>query len=125
MISKSLFDSLKPPEPEFDHIKNIVLTKIELFFMQTNNYISADEMANLFQMSKSTFYRKLASENTTYRELVESVREKIALKLIRENAVSFGEISDKLGYANLTGFNRAFKRWFGICPSEYRHDLGF
>ena len=121
---KSLFDSLKPPEPEFDHIKDFVLTKIEIFFIQTNNYISADEMANLFQMSKSSFYRKLASENTSYRELVESVREKIALKLIRERAISFGEISDKLGYANLTGFNRAFKRWFGICPSEYRHDLG-
>ncbi|WP_028865359.1 helix-turn-helix transcriptional regulator [Psychromonas aquimarina] len=120
---KLMLKTLRPCEPDFDNIKEDVLSKIKEYFLETNDYISADAMAHQFNMSQSTLYRKLESVNTSYRELVEMTRKELALKLIRESAVSFGEISHKLGYSNLTGFNRAFKRWLDISPTEYRRNL--
>ncbi len=120
---KSILERLRPSEPDFENIIEDVLTKINQLFIETNDHISADEMASLFNMSKSTLYRKLEAVNTSYRELVEVSRKELALKFIKEGAISFSEVSDRLGYANLTGFNRAFKRWLDVSPSEYRRNL--
>ena len=71
-------------------------------------------------MSRSTLYRHLADHEVTFSQLLEDERKEKALTFLKETKLSMGEISDRLGYANLSAFNRAFKRWFDTTPSLIR-----
>lgn len=77
-------------------------------------------VANKLGMSKSKLYRELISKNLTFSEIVESQRRDYAIKYIKDKKISIAEISDRLGYANVSAFTRAFYRWFNVSPSQMR-----
>ena len=56
----------------------------------------------------------------TYREVVEQVRMERALDLIRELSHTVTSIALLLGYSEIASFTRAFQRWTGRAPSQYR-----
>ncbi|TVP59610.1 MAG: AraC family transcriptional regulator [Halomonadaceae bacterium] len=64
--------------------------------------------------------RELATQGFTYRQLVDRVRSELALDYVRETTLSFAEIGYLLGFANATGFYRAFRRWSGTNPGAVR-----
>jgi len=66
--------------------------------------------------------RQLAEKELTYRELVDRIRSELALDYVRETGLSFAEIGYLLGFANPTGFHRAFLRWTGKNPGDYRRE---
>jgi len=80
----------------------------------------AEETAKHFGYSLSTFKRNLQGEKTSYLELCNQVRKKIAAKMLRQPDISIGEITFLLGFANASAFHRAFKRWFDQTPNQYR-----
>ena len=71
-------------------------------------------------VSRASLYRQLQQENTSFSQLVESVRHREASALIISGQLSITEISERLGYANIAAFNRAFKRWYGLSPKQFR-----
>ncbi|VTQ54704.1 Urease operon transcriptional activator [Campylobacter jejuni] len=81
---------------------------------------NVDIIARKMNMSRSTLYRHLAERNLTFKNLVDELRKNNAMNYIKETKLSLGEISDRLGYANLSAFNRAFKRWYNKTPSSLR-----
>lgn len=83
----------------------------------------ADEMAKKLHMSGRTLQRRLAEEGTNYRDLVFEVRRDLAEKYIRDRRVSLAEISYLLGFSDTSSFSRAFRRWNGAPPKEYRERL--
>lgn len=105
-------------------ISKIATEKIKLEILEKNTYISANDIASHFNMNCATLYKKLGDEGTSYRELVGKVRKEIAKDLILDKTVTLKEISYRLGYANPTAFNRAFKTWFGTSASGYRDIVG-
>lgn len=64
--------------------------------------------------------RRLEEAGTTYRAVLDSLRQEEARRLVRETDRSFDEITFLLGYADRRGFVRAFARWTGRTPSAYR-----
>lgn len=83
---------------------------------------SLDTMAERFCVSSRTLKRRLADRNTTYRELVEAVLKDRAIQLLRYTNRSVSEIAYELGYADLSNFSRAFRKWTGKSASEFRED---
>jgi AraC-like DNA-binding protein len=71
-------------------------------------------------MSDHTFQRRLASEATSFTELVEDTRRELAQHHLVDPRVSFAEIAYLLGYADQSTFFRSSHRWFGKSPGEYR-----
>jgi AraC-like DNA-binding protein len=71
-------------------------------------------------MSERTLTRKLAALGTSFNEMLDRLRNDLALKYLRESDVSLAEVAFLLGYANQPAFNLAFKRWTGRTPSELR-----
>ena len=81
-----------------------------------------DEMiAETLNMSTRALQRKLQKKETTFKQLLTETRQELADKYIRNNQLSLTEISFMLGFAEVSSFSRAFKRWTGESPSEYRH----
>lgn len=64
--------------------------------------------------------RRLRQKGFTYREIVETARRARAVRLLVETQMSILAISLSLGYDTHASFTRAFVRWMGCTPSEYR-----
>jgi AraC-like DNA-binding protein len=81
---------------------------------------TAEEAARELHMSARTLQRKLAEANTTYLELVDDTRKDLALRYIEDPRRSITDITFSLGFSQPSAFTRAFRRWTGRSPSEYR-----
>lgn len=81
---------------------------------------SARAVADELSISSSTLKRRLQSEGTTFRILLESsLLERAKLRLI-DRSMTVTEIAIGLGYSDLTNFSHAFKRWTGQSPRQFR-----
>lgn len=77
-------------------------------------------ISDLAAMSNRTLTRRLAEAGVSYRDLVKKTQEKIAKELLQKNTESIGEIAFLTGFSEQSAFNRAFKKWTNLTPSEYR-----
>lgn len=85
---------------------------------------SQEKISAALHMSPRNFQRKLAEEGTSYTELLNDTRRDLALSYIRDPGYGLGEITYLLGFSDASSFNRAFKRWTGKAPSEFRKTQG-
>jgi AraC-like DNA-binding protein len=71
-------------------------------------------------ISRRHLQNKLKKEGTTYRALLDQLRKEIALKYLKKPDVMIYDVAFLLGFSEQSAFNRAFKRWMGASPKEYR-----
>jgi AraC-like DNA-binding protein len=81
---------------------------------------SAFLIARRLAMSERTLRRRLAEEGTSLRALLERVRRDRAAALLRDAGLSVGETAFLLGFAEVSSFSRAYRRWFGVPPTEHK-----
>ncbi|MGD1236824.1 AraC family transcriptional regulator [Mycobacterium seoulense] len=80
-------------------------------------------VARQLAMSERTLRRRLAEENTSFRDLVEEVHRVLAEELLATGALSVDDVALRLGYAEATSFIAAFKRWTGTTPARYQRSV--
>ncbi|WP_198347300.1 AraC family transcriptional regulator [Nocardia terrae] len=71
-------------------------------------------------ISPRTLSRRLAEEGTTFRGLLDEVRQALSEELLDRTDMTTEQVSARLGYAEAASFIRAFRRWNGCPPQEYR-----
>ena len=64
--------------------------------------------------------RRLREAGLTYTGLLDEVRLEIAAEMLDEGGKKVRDIAFDLGYSDQANFTRAFRRWAGVSPSEYR-----
>ena len=79
-----------------------------------------ERIAGAVNMSVRTFQRRLAEAGRTYKMLLDEVRFVEARRALASSNESLKAISFELGFAEQASFTRAFRRWTGLAPSEYR-----
>ena len=84
---------------------------------------SAQDVARALNCSVRTLQRKLVTTGSTYREVCESVRGKLAQDYLTDPKVSIAEVAFMLGFSDQTSFTRAFRRWTGNSPGRWRRRL--
>ncbi|MAM59858.1 AraC family transcriptional regulator [Hydrocarboniclastica marina] len=77
-------------------------------------------VASWFNLTPRTLHRRLLAEGNQYNKLLEEVKVSLALAYLANSDMSIKEIAYFLGYAELSNFRRAFKRWQRMSPSHYR-----
>jgi AraC-like DNA-binding protein len=85
---------------------------------------SAARLAARLKTSVRTLHRTLATENLSYRKLLDHVRHEQACRHLADGRVAIAETAFLLGFSELSAFYRAFKRWTGQTPAEFRGDRG-
>ena len=82
--------------------------------------VAQQDVADSLHMSLRTLQRKLHKENTSYKALLEETRRQLAGQYLRQARLSVSEVTYLLGFSEPSNFTRAFKRWTGHTPSEFR-----
>ena len=83
-------------------------------------HLSLDITAEILGITPRTLQRYLKKSGLTYQEIIEQLRYETALPLLQDKQQNILEIALELGYSDAAHFTRAFRRWAGISPSEYR-----
>ena len=97
---------------------NLVYSK--LLTLLPNHYYSEEIIAESLCLSRRTLQRKLHDAGTSYDSLLQNIRRELALSYVNDDILSIGEISYLSGFSNPGNFIRAFKRWTGRTPGNYR-----
>jgi AraC-like DNA-binding protein len=82
---------------------------------------SALSIARQLKISRRTLGRRLNEEGTSFKEQLDDLRCGLALGFVASPQFSLLDISARLGYARVQGFHRAFRRWTGRTPVDYRY----
>ncbi len=80
--------------------------------------VGMQRIATMLALSRQTVFRKLKAEGTTFREILDELRHKMALHYLDAKKVSVNETAYLVGFSDPAAFSRAFKRWTGSSPRE-------
>ncbi|MBK1706086.1 AraC family transcriptional regulator [Halochromatium glycolicum] len=85
---------------------------------------TVSSVASELAMSARTLQRRLSEQGHSFQTLVDRARMDLAQRLLAETDYSLAEVAFLTGFADQSGFTRAFKRWAGQTPRSYRLDAG-
>lgn len=81
---------------------------------------SMEQVAHRLVMSKRTMQRRLNDEGSNFQMVLKATREELAQFYLANSSMSQGEISFLLGFQDTNSFIRAYSRWTGRSPGQYR-----
>lgn len=83
----------------------------------------AEQVSRHLGMSVSTLRRQLLDEGTSFQRLKDDCRQAAAMQYLATSELTYTEIAGLLGFDEASAFFRAFRRWTGMTPTEYRASL--
>ena len=100
-----------------DRVKRFLLA-------QPGGSVTEEDVARSLFVSKRTLARRLKSEGSGYRQIRDEIYAELAALHLRQGELSVESIAALLGYHDSANFRRAFRRWFGCSPQDFRHGAG-
>lgn len=82
--------------------------------------VQAEAIARRLNMSRYTLYRRLRRENQSFASVLEEVRRQAAQVYLAGTRIPLSDIALRLGFSEQSAFSRAFRRWTGVSPLQYR-----
>ena len=79
-----------------------------------------EQLAEQFAMHPRTLNRRLKDAGTSFRELHGVACHEMARQLLRDTRRNFSSIANLLGYSEESAFSRAFSKWEGMPPTQWR-----
>lgn len=81
---------------------------------------SLARVARRMALSPRTLQRRLADEQTTFADVLDETRRHVAQAYVRDRGLALTEVAYLLGFSEQSAFTRAFQRWWGMPPSQFR-----
>lgn len=79
-----------------------------------------EKMAAHLNLSSRTMHRHLAEAGTGYQKIVDDVRRRLAEEFLINTSLSIEEIAERTGFSDASNFRKAFRKWTGEAPAEFR-----
>ena len=105
---------------QFDKGSTVMRVRAKLIGLLSAGNVTQRDVADRLHMSLRSLQRKLSEENTRYKDLLDETRRELANQYLRQPRLSVSEVTYLLGFSEPSNFARAFKRWTGRTPSEFR-----
>lgn len=110
----ALMDRLEAAETLRGQIEHILLPILH------KGDVSMEKVAEKLGLSRPTLYRKLKADGDAFDEIVDDLRQTMAIQYLEGGKASVNEVAYLVGFSETSSFSRAFKRWTGKAPSEWR-----
>lgn len=122
LLDKLLFQEIESQKPNSQvelllRIDNAVKTLL------ATGDCTKDNIALCMGIHSKKLQRFLTSQGTSYRKVIDDVRKKEAISLLKNNQYNLTTVALKLGYCELSVFSRRFKTWFGMSPTQWQESL--
>ncbi len=109
-----MMTALSPDEPEI--VRTIRLECLN----HAGEFPKVEEVASRLNMTPRTLHRRLAEAGLTCQEVIDDVRRRLAEEFLRNTRLPVEEIADRTGFSDASNFRKAFRRWSGSTPADYR-----
>jgi AraC-like DNA-binding protein len=86
--------------------------------------LDLESFCKICGMQPRSFQRFLAAHRTSFRRMKDELRRALAIDLLADKDKTIAEVATQVGFSSLTAFDRAFRRWTGVTPSNYRKKQG-
>ncbi|MBD1575938.1 MULTISPECIES: AraC family transcriptional regulator [Vibrio] len=119
LLDKMLFEEIESTKPnsqleQLQRIDNAIKTLL------ATGDCTKENIALCMGLHPKKLQRFLAEQKTTYREMIDQVRKREALILLKNHQFNLTTVALKLGYCELSVFSRRFKIWFGMSPTQWQ-----
>ncbi len=101
----------------------VTQTRMALIEQLSAGNVYKDNIAKRLHMSPRTLQYKLAQAGTSFQDITDETRRDLALRYLDTPDISITQMTFLLGFADTSNFTRAFKRWTGQSPTNYRNQL--
>ena len=121
-INKFLVERVEEKTRSIELRPNKIASDVEILIRDAlpSGIPSIDQVGRHLGMSSRTLTRRLSTNGSTFRLLVKKTQENISKDLLLKTSRSISEIAFQTGFSEQSAFNRAFKRWTGKSPVEFR-----
>lgn len=99
------------------------LVRQKLYQAIPSGEFSIEDIAQRLGISSRTLQRNLSSEGTKFNQELQTVQKLLALSYLKKSDISTDEVAYLVGYAEVSSFSRAFKKWTGKTISQYRGEV--
>lgn len=82
--------------------------------------VELETVARTLDTSPRSLQRKLAEQGVSFSELVGALKQRRAMQLLKGSDLAVADVAHKLGYQDTSNFCRAFTRWTGLSPHQWR-----
>lgn len=103
------------------HNESIVQKVQKLLFTKGAPIPSMEDVAERLNMTTRTLRRQLQSFDTSFQDILADARKQRAIQLLKSTNRHIDEIAYELGYSDPSNFGRAFRKWTGKAPSDFRN----
>ena len=112
IVMKMLADTVKG-----DLIMQVRAKLVELL---PSGECSKEDVAKELYMSVRTLHNKLEKLGSSYQHVLDDTRRELSVQYMQQQQRSISEVAYLLGFSDCSNFSRAFKRWTGVSPSQFR-----
>ncbi|MEY4765473.1 MAG: hypothetical protein RI907_2146 [Pseudomonadota bacterium] len=103
-----------------EHAGNFVQQVADALALTAEGYPTMAQVAQRLGITSRTLARHLDRHGLTFRQVLDERRHQEACAMLRENRHAVEDIAARLGYSDPANFTRAFRRWAGCTPSQFR-----
>ena len=106
------------PDPFYEH--GLVVKMRAYILTKADEAVSAEDVAQFFNMSVRTLRRRLADIGMSFNGIRLEVRMQAAMRYLKTSHLSIERIANVVGYSDQASFTRAFQKWAGSTPDVVR-----
>jgi AraC-like DNA-binding protein len=112
--AEELLAKFPPRDSLIDQVRNVIAVEFR------GGEPSLERIADHLGLTPRTLQRKLQEHGTSYNDVLDQMRRQLAMRYLREPQMAICEVAYLLGFSESSSFHRAFKRWTGLTPKEFR-----
>lgn len=101
------------------HLKSELLKALR----ESRPFPSFDSICCLLHMSPQVVRRRLAEESTSYQKIKDAIRRDASKRLLSNLEMPVADVAERIGFSETAAFSRAFKKWTGLTPAQFRADI--
>ncbi len=105
---------------QLENKEGLMIQVEQLLLARPGYFPSLEEVAARLFVSSRTLKRQLKQLDTSYQQILNQLRQSLALEYLQSTQLSIAEIADLLNYSDPSNFANAFKRWTGKSPSQFQ-----
>lgn len=112
--AQALIDALPAGDDLTDRVRSVLVHELG------QGDSGAERVADRLHMSVSTLGRRLREQGSSYKALLAEVRHEMASRYLADESMAITDVAFLLGFSETSALTRAFKRWTGLTPTQWR-----